>query len=61
MKAMVESALPLGSLARLTRTTDLAILQCVKVFRIDHPHDSDFGSLQAAAIDHRSHSSRGHV
>ena len=59
MKARVP--LPLGTLASLTRTTNLAILHCVKVFRIDQPDLPDFNTLQAAASDHRSDSTRRHV
>ena len=35
----------------------LPLLNGVKIFGINHPHDSNFRSLLSAAIDHRSHSS----
>ena len=42
-------------------STDLSVLNGVKVFRIDQPHLSNLHGFQAPATDHRPDSTRRHV
>ncbi len=61
MKAMVESALPLGSLASFTRPTNLALLNGVEVFRIDQPLTAKLKRFQALCLNQRPYSAWRYV